>query len=42
MIIDMEQAQKAFKEYVRNYNPEDEKIKIKIAHIQRVAQNSIG
>ena len=40
MIIDMEQAQKAFKEYVRNYNPEDEKIKIKIAHIQRVAQNS--
>ena len=40
MIIDMEQAQKAFKEYVRKYNPEDEKIKIKIAHIQRVAQNS--
>lgn len=40
MIIDMEQAQKAFKEYVRNYNPEDEKIKIKIAHIERVAENS--
>ena len=29
----MEQAQKAFKEYVRNYNPEDEKIKIKILKI---------
>ena len=40
MIIDMEQAQKAFKEYVKKYNPEDEKIKIKIAHIQRVARNS--
>lgn len=40
MIIDLEQAQKAFKEYVQKYNPEDEKIKIKIAHIQRVAQNS--
>lgn len=40
MTIDMKQAQKAFKEYVQKYNPEDEKIKIKIAHIQRVAQNS--
>ena len=40
MIIDIEEAQKAFKEYAKKYNPEDEKIKIKIAHIQRVAQNS--
>lgn len=40
MIINIEQAQKAFKEYAKKYNPEDEKIKIKIAHIQRVARNS--
>ena len=40
MIIDIGQAQNAFKEYAKKYNPEDEKIKIKIAHIQRVAQNS--
>ena len=40
MIIDIKEAQKAFKEYAKKYNPEDEKIKIKIAHIQRVAQNS--
>jgi putative nucleotidyltransferase with HDIG domain len=36
--IDIEKAKKAFKEYVKNYNPEDEKIKIKIAHIERVSQ----
>ena len=40
MIIDIEEAKKAFKEYAKKYNPEDEKIKIKIAHIQRVARNS--
>lgn len=40
MIINIEEAQKAFKEYAKKYNPEDEKIKIKIAHIQRVARNS--
>ena len=40
MIIDIKEAQKAFKEYAKKYNPEDEKIKIKIAHIQRVARNS--
>lgn len=33
MIIDIEEAKKAFKEYAKKYNPEDEKIKIKIAHI---------
>ena len=40
MLIDMIEAKKAFKEYVKKYNPEDEKIKIKIAHIERVAGNS--
>ena len=40
MLIDMIEAKKAFKEYVKKYNPEDEKIKIKIAHIERVAENS--
>lgn len=40
MLIDMIEAKKAFKEYVKKYNPEDEKIKIKIVHIERVAENS--
>lgn len=38
MIIDIVKAKKVFKEYVKNYNPEDAKIKIKIAHIERVAE----
>lgn len=38
MSIDIIKAKKAFKEYVKNYNPEDAKIKIKIAHIERVTQ----
>lgn len=38
MLIDIVRAKKVFKEYVKNYNPEDEKVKIKISHIQRVAQ----
>ena len=37
-MIDNLKAQKEFKEYVKNYNPEDEKIKIKISHIERVSQ----
>lgn len=40
MNIDLEKAKQIFKEYVKNYNPEDEKIKIKIAHIERVSQIS--
>lgn len=40
MKIDIVKANKSFKEYVKNYNPEDEKIKIKIAHIERVSQIS--
>ena len=36
----MIEAKKAFKEYVKKYNPEDEKIKIKIVHIEKVAENS--
>ena len=37
MSIDIQKAKKEFLKYVENYNPEDEKIKIKINHIQRVA-----
>ena len=40
MLIDMIEAKKAFKEYVKKYNSEDEKIKIKIVHIEKVAENS--
>ncbi len=40
MLIDMIEAKKAFKEYVKKYNPEDEKIKIKIVHIEKAAENS--
>ena len=40
MSIDIIKAKEIFKEYVKNYNPEDEKIKIKIAHIERVSQIS--
>jgi len=39
MVIDIEKAKKQFKEYVKNYNPEDDKIKIKIGHILRVTEN---
>ena len=28
MVIDINEAKKAFKEYVKKYNPEDEKIKL--------------
>ena len=37
-MIDMIKAKKAFKDYVKNYNIEDEKIKLKIAHIERTSQ----
>lgn len=38
MSIDILKAKKAFKDYIKGYNPEDPKIKIKITHIERVAQ----
>ena len=38
MGIDILKAKKVFKQYVEKYNPDDEKIKIKIAHIERVSQ----
>ena len=38
MSIDILKAKQTFKEYVKNYNPEDEKIKIKIGHIERVSR----
>ena len=39
-MIDIEKAKKAFKEYVKNYDSNNPKIKAKISHIQRVAINS--
>ena len=36
MILDINKANQAFKKYVEKYNPEDDKIKLKIAHIERV------
>ena len=40
MPIDILHAKQQFKEYIKKYNPEDEKIKMKIAHIERVSQYS--
>ena len=40
MKIDITKAKKAFKEYVKNYDPEDKKIMLKIKHIERVANLS--
>ena len=37
-MIEIEKANKAFEEYVKNYNPENPKIKLKINHIKRVAK----
>lgn len=38
MAIDIKEAKKVFKEYISNYNPNVEKVKIKVAHIERVSQ----
>lgn len=38
MSIDILKAKKQFKEYVKAYNPENAKIRIKIEHIERVAE----
>lgn len=38
MSIDILKAKKAFKEYAKNYDSNDKKIKLKIAHIERVSQ----
>ena len=38
--MNLEKAKQEFKRYVENYNPKDEKIKIKINHIERVAEIS--
>ena len=37
-MIDIIKAKEAFKNYVKNYNLEDKKIALKIAHIERVSQ----
>lgn len=38
MKIDIEKAKQSFKEYVKNYDPEDKQVKLKIEHIERVSQ----
>jgi len=40
MSIDILKAKKQFEKYIQNYNPEDAKIKLKIDHIKRVAENA--
>lgn len=39
-MIDIKKAKEAFAEYTRNYDPSLGKIRVKIAHIERVSQNS--
>lgn len=39
-MIDIENAKEVFNEYVKNFNPEDGRIKLKIDHILRVANYS--
>lgn len=39
-MIDINKAKEAFDEYVKNYNPDNPKIMLKINHIKRVANNS--
>ncbi len=38
MEIDIQKAKQTFKEYVKNYDINDEKVKLKISHIERVSQ----
>lgn len=37
MKINITKAKEAFKEYVKNYDPEEGRVKVKISHIERVA-----
>ena len=39
-MINIENVKKEFKNYVSNYNPNNERISLKISHIARVAENS--
>ena len=36
-MIDIKEAKEVFKNYVQNYDPNDEKVKLKIAHIERTS-----
>ena len=36
-MIDIKKAKKVFKEYIRNYDIENPKIALKVAHIERVS-----
>lgn len=37
-MIDIKKAKEVFKMYIQSYNPNDEKVKLKIAHIERTAK----
>lgn len=39
-MIDLEKANKFYKEYIKNYNPQNPKIALKIAHIFRTAEKA--
>lgn len=39
-LIDIIEAKKAFKEYVKSYNPDDGKVALKISHIMRVSEEA--
>ena len=39
-MIDLEKAKNFYKEYISNYNPDNPKIALKIAHIFRTAEKS--
>ena len=39
MNIDIKNARIEFKNYVKDYNPNDPKIALKIAHIERVSES---
>ena len=39
-MIDLEKANKFYKEYIKNYNPQNAKIALKIAHIFRTAEKA--
>ena len=39
-MIDLEKAKRFYKEYISNYNPENSKIALKIAHIFRTEEKA--
>ena len=39
-MIDLNKAKEEFKRYVKNYNPQDKKVKLKINHIERTMKRA--